>query len=185
MNVQGYSERILISFNPVAAAVVSVLSIWVLKGSKNNPRTLKLIIFRTSKVNTSEKFMIRAKDIVEYAESLCGHILNTDEGVQYGSLERPIKKVLICWMATASALEETGKTGSDLVIAHESLYYPYNAIIRKDNPLGWEKWQTNVQRTSLLMKYNLTFMRIHGTLDEICIFDDFAKKLRLGEADRS
>ncbi len=126
--------------------------------------------------------MIRVKDIIEYVESLTRHTLNVDEGVQYGSLERPIKKVLVCWMATSSALEETGKTGSDLVIAHESLYYPYDAIVRKDNPLGWEKWQTNVQRTSLLMKYNLTFLRIHGSLDEICIFDDFAKELGLGEA---
>jgi len=126
--------------------------------------------------------MIRVKHIAEYVECLTGHGLNPDEGVQYGSSERPIKKVIVCWMATSSALKEAGKSRSDLVIAHESLYYPYNASLRENVPASWEEWKTNLQRTSLLKEYNLTFMRIHGSLDEICIFDDFAKQLGLGEA---
>ena len=126
--------------------------------------------------------MIKVNHIAEYVEKLTGHNLNPDEGVQYGSLGRPIEKVMVCWMATSNALKEAGKSGSDLIIAHESLYYPYNASLREDVPTGWEEWKTNLQRTSLLMEYNLAFMRLHGSLDEICIFDDFAEELGLGQA---
>lgn len=126
--------------------------------------------------------MTRVRDIIDYVENLTGLGLDSDEGVQYGSVERPIKKVVVCWMATSNALKEAGKSKSDLVIAHESLHYPYNASLREDVPAGWKEWKTNLKRASLLMKHNLTFMRIHGSLDRICIFDDFAKELRLGEA---
>jgi putative NIF3 family GTP cyclohydrolase 1 type 2 len=78
--------------------------------------------------------MFKVKDIVEYVESLSGHILHSDEGVQYGDFSRSIEKVLVCWMPTFNALKKAGKIGSDLVIAHESLYYPYNAVAQKNQP---------------------------------------------------
>ncbi|MCD6520275.1 MAG: Nif3-like dinuclear metal center hexameric protein [Anaerolineae bacterium] len=120
-------------------------------------------------------------DIVAYVEDLAGHPLNPDEGVQHGSPERQVRKVLLCWMATVSALNVAGEHGCDLVLTHESLYYPYDAIVRQDNPLGWEEWCTNRRRRELLQKYNLSLLRVHGSLDEICIFDDFAQQLGLGE----
>ena len=126
--------------------------------------------------------MVRVKDIIEYVESLSGHSLNTDEGVQYGRADAQVQKALVCWMATRNALERAGKIGCGLVIGHESLYYPYDAAVRKDNSASWQEWQTNYQRSSLLKKHNLNFARIHGSLDEICIFDDFAAMLGLGEA---
>jgi len=126
--------------------------------------------------------MVRVKDIIKYVESLSGHSLNSDEGVQHGRADAQVQKALVCWMATRNALERAGKIGCDFVIGHESLYYPYNAVVRKDNPAGWQEWQTNYQRSSLLKKYSLNFARIHVSLDEICIFDDFAAMLGLEEA---
>jgi putative NIF3 family GTP cyclohydrolase 1 type 2 len=86
--------------------------------------------------------MVRVKDIIEYVESLSGHSLNSDEGVQYGRIDAQVQKVLVCWMATRNALENAGKIGCDLVIAHESLYYPYDAAVRKDTPAGWQECRT-------------------------------------------
>ena len=77
-------------------------------------------------------------------------IVREGEGVQYGRIDAQVQKVLVCWMATRNALENAGKIGCDLVIAHESLYYPYDAAVRKDNPAGWQEWRTNRQRSSLL-----------------------------------
>jgi putative NIF3 family GTP cyclohydrolase 1 type 2 len=124
--------------------------------------------------------MITTESIIAYIEGLSGHPLNRDEGVQHGSAQREVRRVLVSWMATAEALSYAGKERCDLVLAHESLYYPYDAYIRQDNPPGWENWRTNRQRRELLERYDLVLLRAHGSLDEICIFDDFAALLGLG-----
>ncbi len=125
--------------------------------------------------------MTATNDIIAYIEDLTGHRLNRDEGVQHGSGAGEIHRVLVTWMATSRALSYAGGSACDLVLCHESLYYPYDAFIRADNPPGWEDWPTNKQRRELLDRYNLVLLRAHGSLDEICIFDDFAGLLGLGQ----
>lgn len=120
-------------------------------------------------------------DLIAHIESLTGHPLNPDEGIQHGA-DRPITGVTLCWMATPDAIRAAGERGHELLIGHESLYYPYDVIHSPSPPAGWETWQVNRQRRELLMRYALTFLRVHGSLDEITIFDDFAARLGLGEA---
>lgn len=122
-----------------------------------------------------------AQDIIGYVQRLTGHALNHDEGVHHGSADAEVKSVLVCWMATSAAIEEAGRSGADLVLAHESLYYPYDAAVRDDNPEGWRDWKSNARRRELLGKHGLTFLRVHSSMDEICILDDFAELLGLGE----
>ena len=95
---------------------------------------------------------------------------------------RQVQRVLVCWMATPDALARAAEIGAQLVVAHESLYYPYDALVRVDNPPGWESWPTNRQRRELLQKNNLCLVRVHGSADEICIYDAFARQLGLGES---
>jgi putative NIF3 family GTP cyclohydrolase 1 type 2 len=83
-------------------------------------------------------------------------------------------------MATPDAIRAAGTRGHDLLIGHESLYYPYNAPDAADLPADWETWHVNRRRRALLAGYGLTFLRLHGSLDEICIFDAFAELLDLG-----
>jgi len=125
--------------------------------------------------------MSTTNQIISYIEELTGHQLNRDEGVQHGSGDRDITQALVTWMATAASITRAGETGCQLVVCHESLYFPYDAYIRSDNPAGWESWPTNQQRRELLDKYDLVLLRAHGSLDEICIFDDFAALLGLGK----
>lgn len=120
------------------------------------------------------------RDIISLIERLAGHPLNRDEGVHHGDAARPIRRVLVCWMATCAALEAAGEGGYDLVLTHESLYYPYNAAVNSDNPPGWQDWPTNRARRELLARHNLVLLRAHGSLDEVCIYDDFAALLGLG-----
>jgi len=117
--------------------------------------------------------------IISYVESLSGHPLNRDEGVQHGSDDRPVSGVTVCWMATPDAIRAAGERGGELLIGHESLYYPYDVINSPNPPAGWEGWQINRQRRELLTEHDLTFLRLHGSLDEICIFDDFVARLGL------
>ncbi|NLD72857.1 MAG: hypothetical protein GX649_09090 [Chloroflexi bacterium] len=121
------------------------------------------------------------QDIIAYVGGLAGHGLNRDEGVKHGEPDRAVDGVLVCWMATRQALETAAREGCDLVLTHESLYYPYNATDRDDNPPGWEEWPTNRGRREVLERHDLTLLRVHGSLDEVAIYDDFAALLGLGE----
>jgi len=124
--------------------------------------------------------MTAVSDIVRYVEALTGHPLMGDEGIQHGPADRAVSDATICWMATPAAIQAAGENHSDLLIGHESLYYPYDVVNSADPPPDWPDWPTNRQRTAPLDRYGLTFLRLHGSLDEVCIFDDFAALLDLG-----
>ncbi len=126
--------------------------------------------------------MTTVAEIIAAVEELAGHSLRHDEGLQHGEAGRQVQRVLVCWMATPDALARAAEIGAQLVVAHESLYYPYDALVRVDNPPGWESWPTNRQRRELLQKNNLCLVRVHGSADEICIYDAFARQLGLGES---
>ncbi|MCU0522882.1 MAG: Nif3-like dinuclear metal center hexameric protein, partial [Anaerolineae bacterium] len=63
---------------------------------------------------------------------------------------------------------------------HESLYYPYEAPYIDRLPADWASWPTNQQRHDLLAAHDLTFLRLHESVDEICVLDNFANVLELG-----
>ena len=118
--------------------------------------------------------------IIEHVEAQTGHPLNRDETVGHGPADREVHSATVCWMATPDAIRASGERGDDLLIGHESLYYPYNAPDAEDLPAGWAAWPVNRRRRDLLARYDLTFLRIHGSADEIAIFDTFAARLGLG-----
>ena len=124
--------------------------------------------------------MSNVRDVIAWIEEVVGNPLHSDEGVHHGSAEASAGKILVCWMATRGALEAAGAMGAELVITHESLYYPYNASVRTDNPTDWREWPVNRQRRELLERYGLTCLRVHGSMDKLCIFDAFAAQLELG-----
>jgi len=124
--------------------------------------------------------MTTAQDIITYVETLTGHRLNADEGVRYGASTREVSGATVCWMATPTAIHACGSKRHDLLIGHESLFYPCNAPDAPNLPADWENWPTNRQRREALDAYSLTFLRLHGSVDEISIFDEFARILGLG-----
>jgi putative NIF3 family GTP cyclohydrolase 1 type 2 len=125
--------------------------------------------------------MTTIQDIISHVESLTGHPLGREERLFLGEADRDISAATVCWMATPGAIHAAGTKGHDLLIAHESLYYPYDAPDAHRLPPDWESWSTNRQRRELLSAYDLTFLRLHVSADEICIFDDFARVLGFGE----
>ncbi len=121
-------------------------------------------------------------DIISFTESRTGHKLNPDEGVQFGEAgDRKITGATVSWMATTDAIRAAGEAGHQLLISHESLFYPYDVINSQNPPKDWRSWKTNRQRSELLEKYGLTFLRLHWSVDEISIFDSFVGMLGLGK----
>ena len=127
----------------------------------------------------AEKALV--SDIIKTTEALSGHALNKDEGVLLGPAEREVKKALVSWMATPGALLRAEKTGVDLFIAHESLFYPYNWRSKPGQTQESEGWRTNRQRREIIERAGMTLVRIHGSADEISIFDVFAELLGLAD----
>ena len=125
--------------------------------------------------------MTTISDLIAYVERLTEHPLNNDEWLFNGNRDRRINGVTACWMASPDAIRAAGEAGHELLIGHESLFFPYNAPKAPNLPKGWETWQTNRQRRELLEAYDTAFLRLHGSVDEICIFNDFADLLELGE----
>jgi putative NIF3 family GTP cyclohydrolase 1 type 2 len=123
--------------------------------------------------------MITINGIISRIEKISGHSLNSDEGVHSGVLDKTVNALTLCWMATPHAIHCAGEAGHDLLICHESLYFPYDVVNSLNKPDGWENWQVNRQRREMLERYDLSCLRIHGSADEICIYDTFAEDLGL------
>lgn len=124
--------------------------------------------------------MTTIQEIIHFVETQSGHPINRDEGIHHGPADRPIRRATVCWMATPDALHAAGQRNDDLLIGHESLYYPYDVVNMAMPPKGWEAWPVNRQRRDLLTQFDLTFLRLHGSVDDICILTDYAEQLGLG-----
>ena len=57
-------------------------------------------------------------------EQMAEHPLEQDEGVQYGSKLVPVRKALLCWMATRDTLHQAELWGAGLVLSKISSGLP-------------------------------------------------------------
>jgi putative NIF3 family GTP cyclohydrolase 1 type 2 len=125
--------------------------------------------------------MTTSNDIIRWVEELKGGTLNHEEGVHHGSAETPVHGVTVCWKAVPAAIDAAGERGDDLIVGHESLYYPYYFDYDPDRTPGWPEWGINVRRKEQLERYGLTYLRLHTSIDYVCIAVDMGKWLELGE----
>lgn len=123
---------------------------------------------------------MKVTELQKYLYNLKGK-LNSDEGLLFGDGEQEVESIQVSWMATLEAIENAHKAGTNLMLVHEALFYPY-PFEHKPRPKEYLSWSVNKKRLELLSRYEIVVIRFHGTLDEICIFDDFARALRLPEA---
>lgn len=123
--------------------------------------------------------MTTVEDILTYVTERSGHDLNPDEGVRLGEASQEVRRVLVCFVPSVPALRYAGEHGYDLVLGHEKLYHPYDPLVRREDHPNWASWPSNVVRRELLKQYGMTYARVHGTLDELLVFDAFAELLGL------
>ncbi|MFH0964042.1 MAG: Nif3-like dinuclear metal center hexameric protein [Planctomycetota bacterium] len=122
------------------------------------------------------------REILEDVVTLSGHALYEDEGVRAGDAERSVKRAVVCWMATPAAVREAEERRADLVLAHEGVFFSGPLPPRTGEGEPWEQWLTNRRRKEAIDRSGATVARVHGSADEICIFDEFARLLGLGRA---
>ncbi len=125
--------------------------------------------------------MATANDIIRWVEELQGWPIHHEEGIHHGSGEAEITGVTVCWKASPGAIEAAGKRGDNLIVGHESLHYPYYFDFDPDRTPGWQEWTINTRRMAALDTHNLTYLRLHSSIDGMCIATDMAAWLELGE----
>jgi len=117
------------------------------------------------------------KDLISYIlkRKGQGQALNGDEGVLFGDPGAEIRGLLITWMATVQALREAARTGCNVVLCHESFYLvsPLQTGVAPQEMA----WAPNRNRVSAAVAGGITVLRVHGSLDLICIWDDFVAAL--------
>lgn len=116
-------------------------------------------------------------DIHHWLEQRTGHALNQDEGISFGDLHREIAGISVCWMPSPENIRCAARQGSQLLIHHEALLFPYPFEHHIDLPAL--SWATNRRRLVALAETGLVSTRLHGTLDEIYIYQAFAEQLGL------
>ncbi len=113
-------------------------------------------------------------ELASYIVELKGAGLNGDEGVLYGDPKAEIEGVLLTWMATVPALEKAVEEGCNVVLCHERFYLAWGEL--REQQIAWAP---NKARVKVAGASGLTILRVHGSMDQICIFDDFADALGL------
>ena len=126
---------------------------------------------------------MKARELQHYIGSQVP-VWQVEEGFRFGDPDAEVTGILVCWMITLQAIERAITEGCNLILTHEDLFYPYN-FQRADTLEPHLHWAVNRHRISALARGGLTVFRAHGALDRICIFDDFAALLDLGEPERS
>lgn len=101
---------------------------------------------------------------------------NPDEGIVFGDGGREISGAQVSWTASLEAIETAVKDGANLMLVHETLLLPYS-----ERPTDYLSWPANRNRLKALSDGGVSVIRLHGTMDEICVFDCFAETLGLGE----
>ena len=114
-------------------------------------------------------------DFKKYLYGLKGR-LNADEGIVFGDGNTEISSVQVSWTASLESIENAGRTGANLMLIHETLLLP-----SRDMPLDYLSWPANRNRIKALATRGISVIRFHGTMDEICVLDDFAGALGLDE----
>lgn len=129
--------------------------------------------------------MTTPNDIIGWVEEIKGGPINHEEGVHHGSAEAAVHGVTVCWKAVPEAIAAAGERGDDLIVGHESLYYPYYFDFDPDRTPGWPEWEINRRRKEQLERHGLTYLRLHTSIDQICIATDMGTWLELGEPTRT
>ena len=118
-----------------------------------------------------------AREIVAYLEQRSPS-MGQEEGFKFGDPASTVTGVLVCWMATIPALEQAVRERCNLVICHETIFFPDSRAIEREMC-----WPSNRHKLELMSSGRLVLYRAHGMLDKLCIYDDFAAALGLSQVE--
>jgi putative NIF3 family GTP cyclohydrolase 1 type 2 len=132
------------------------------------------------KAETAADDALTVREAIRIARIVARESWNPDEdGLLFGLAAAQVNKIQVCWMSDTHAIENAARIGANLIITHESPFFPYNVTHRGGVP-DYLSWHTNHNRIKLLAAGDIAVVRMHGPLDSLCIFDAFADALGLG-----
>lgn len=129
---------------------------------------------KTKSLNGKGLKMMTVKDVIKKVETKAGHSLQIDEGMRFGGVNDKVKGITVCWMATPEAINSAAEKGHSLILCHEALTFPLPALTQTTER-QYLSWPVNRQRLDLLAKNNIAVCRMHGTIDELFIYDAFCE----------
>jgi putative NIF3 family GTP cyclohydrolase 1 type 2 len=98
---------------------------------------------------------------------------NEDEGLVLGRPEAEIRAILVAWMGTLDALEMAAREHCNLVVVHEQFYFYSFWSAEKLRPQDLT-WRANRRRIEMAERHGMSVLRLHGTMDMLHNFEDFA-----------
>ncbi len=103
--------------------------------------------------------------------------LSEEEGFRFGSPDIEVTGILVAWMATVEAIEAARAHRCNLLIVHEDILFPPEYTHTRPEP--YLSGVVNTRRLQRLAQEEMAVIRAHGSLDRLCILDDFAATLGL------
>lgn len=100
--------------------------------------------------------------------------LNGDEGLVLGRSETEVKGMLVAWMGTVDALEMAAREHCNVVVVHEQFYFYSFWSPERLRPQDLT-WRANRRRIELAESRGMSVLRLHGTMDMLHNFEDFAE----------
>ena len=106
-------------------------------------------------------------------------ILHDDEGRRFGPPNADITGVFLCFKPTLEAIDAAHAAGCNLIVTHEELNFPplYSGARIEDQLCG----TVTLRRMRRLLRYGITVLRVHASLDRLCVVDEFGDALELDE----
>lgn len=120
---------------------------------------------------------MKIKDFLSFTRGWLGEF-GGEEDLRFGKAENEITGITVCWMATMKAIKSAISHKHNLIIAHEDLLFPPDYGFRSSKI---EPGILSKERMDILDRHGISMVRLHSTLDRLCILDDFARKLKLCE----
>lgn len=105
--------------------------------------------------------------------------LGGEEGIMFGDASAEVRVVQVSWMGDVAAARNAIRIGADLMLVHEAPFFPYPGIRSGTPPTDCLSWAPNRERIRLYTEGRMAVLRLHSTLDKLCIYDDFARTLGL------
>jgi putative NIF3 family GTP cyclohydrolase 1 type 2 len=104
-----------------------------------------------------------------------------DEGFRFGPRDAELSGILVCFKPTLDAMHAAHDARCNLMVAHEELNFPpvYGGAQVEDQLTG----TVTLLRMRRLLALGITVVRVHASLDRLCVLDEFARALGLEEPD--
>ncbi|UCH35699.1 MAG: Nif3-like dinuclear metal center hexameric protein [Armatimonadota bacterium] len=114
---------------------------------------------------------MRAREVQDLLVALSPP-LGGEEGFRFGDPDVETTSILVTWMATCDAIRTAADSDCKLIVCHEDPFFPYSGSGALETSITW---RVNRNRMELLSRHAMTVLRAHGTLDRLCVVDEFAR----------